>query len=216
MKKEILNKLIPLHCGITLISLIITIILLLILAGVALNFTIGENGIFKLAENASKNYMNAQNKELSNLENLYSQIKIATNDDAKITISVEDLKTLIKEESKKNNVDYSKEGNIVTETKTVSVSKQSWVHNIQGPTLDAGTWIIFAETTHNGNKWTQVGIKASYMPDAFTSTSYSGCISTSGYYSGDSTNLSGSIYNGDDTARTFIFKFKAIKISDTF
>lgn len=84
--------------GITLISLIITIIILLILAGVTLNLTIGENEIFKLAGNASKNYMNAQDKELADLENLYSSMLIATNDNSQITINVEDLKNIIKKE----------------------------------------------------------------------------------------------------------------------
>lgn len=88
--------------GITLISLIITIILLLILAGVALNFAIGENGIFKLATDASNNYMNEQQKELQNLEKLYSQIKVATNDGSQITISIEDLNKIIDNKVKQN------------------------------------------------------------------------------------------------------------------
>ncbi len=44
--------------GITLIALVITIIILLILAGVALNLTIGENGIFRLAKYATEQYKN--------------------------------------------------------------------------------------------------------------------------------------------------------------
>ena len=36
--------------GITLVALIITIILMLILAGVVLSLTIGENGVFKMAK----------------------------------------------------------------------------------------------------------------------------------------------------------------------
>ena len=35
--------------GITLVALVVTIIVLLILAGVAINFTIGEDGIFRKA-----------------------------------------------------------------------------------------------------------------------------------------------------------------------
>ena len=56
--------------GITLIALIITIIILLILAGVTINLTIGENGIFKAAKNAGKNYMEAQDRELAEIANL--------------------------------------------------------------------------------------------------------------------------------------------------
>ena len=54
---ELLNR------GITLIALIITIIVMLILAGVVLNLTIGERGIFKTAQGAGKNYTNASKKE---------------------------------------------------------------------------------------------------------------------------------------------------------
>ncbi len=53
--------------GITLIALIITIIILLILAGVTINLTLGENGIFRTAEMAGKNYMEAQERELAGL-----------------------------------------------------------------------------------------------------------------------------------------------------
>ena len=53
--------------GITLIALIITIIVLLILAGVTINLTIGENGIFKTAQDAGKNYTQAQKDELVGL-----------------------------------------------------------------------------------------------------------------------------------------------------
>ena len=53
--------------GITLIALIITIIVLLILAGVTINLTLGENGIFKTAEMAGKNYTQAQEQELAGL-----------------------------------------------------------------------------------------------------------------------------------------------------
>lgn len=46
----------PAQRGITLIALIITIILMLILAGVMLNLTIGENGLFETAKYAVKKY----------------------------------------------------------------------------------------------------------------------------------------------------------------
>lgn len=42
--------------AITLIALVITIIILLILAGVTINILIGENGLFNTAKNATINY----------------------------------------------------------------------------------------------------------------------------------------------------------------
>ena len=53
--------------GITLIALVITIIVLLILAGVTINLTLGENGIFRTAEQAGRNYTQAQEQEIAGL-----------------------------------------------------------------------------------------------------------------------------------------------------
>lgn len=49
--------------AITLIALIITIILLLILAGVVISLTIGDNGIIKIAKEANIKQIQAEMKE---------------------------------------------------------------------------------------------------------------------------------------------------------
>ena len=49
--------------GITLIALVITIIVLLILAGVTINLTLGERGIFKVAQESAKATEEAEMKE---------------------------------------------------------------------------------------------------------------------------------------------------------
>ena len=54
MKKEISKKIIKQAKGITLISLVITIIILLILAGVTLSLTLGDNGIITQAQKAKE------------------------------------------------------------------------------------------------------------------------------------------------------------------
>lgn len=58
MEEQKMNK-----KGITLISLVITIIIMLILAGIVITLTIGENGIINKAQIASQHYLNAQNYE---------------------------------------------------------------------------------------------------------------------------------------------------------
>ncbi len=60
--------------GITLISLVITIILLIILAGVAINLSIGENGLFNKAKYAKEKYLNAQVDEEKQLNELYEEL----------------------------------------------------------------------------------------------------------------------------------------------
>ena len=49
--------------GITLVALVVTIIVLLILAGVAISLTIGEDGIFTRAQNATKKWDEAEAQE---------------------------------------------------------------------------------------------------------------------------------------------------------
>ena len=49
--------------GITLIALVITIVVLIILAGVAITLSLGDNGIFKKASKAKEDTLVAQNEE---------------------------------------------------------------------------------------------------------------------------------------------------------
>lgn len=60
--------------AITLIALIITIIIMLILASVVISLTIGNNGIFTLAKKAVKNYTNAQDMEIDELNKFNNAI----------------------------------------------------------------------------------------------------------------------------------------------
>lgn len=60
--------------GITLVALVITIIVLLILAGVTITLTLGEKGIFKTAEKAGENYTQAQREELEGLNSFQNTV----------------------------------------------------------------------------------------------------------------------------------------------
>lgn len=60
--------------GITLIALVVTIIVLLILAGVAISMTVGNNGLFKRAQNAKEKYEDSQLAELEGLNELEKQL----------------------------------------------------------------------------------------------------------------------------------------------
>lgn len=56
--------------GITLIALVITIVVLVILAGVAINLSLSNNGIFNRAKQAREDYKHATNEEQSGLANV--------------------------------------------------------------------------------------------------------------------------------------------------
>ena len=49
--------------AITLVALVMSMVILIILAGVAINITLGNNGIFNRAKTAKEQYQNAQNEE---------------------------------------------------------------------------------------------------------------------------------------------------------
>ncbi len=112
MKKILSNKNFFNERGITLMTLAVMIIVLLILAGVTLSLTIGENGIITVAKKASQNYMEAQDYEEGAIKNLTSELAYILNgegssndEDTGITEDsiadlLEQLKTEIKSEVK--------------------------------------------------------------------------------------------------------------------
>ena len=69
MKEEAKQK------GITLIALVITIIILIILAGVSINTLVGENGIITQAKRAKEETSQSQEKELRELASLEQQME---------------------------------------------------------------------------------------------------------------------------------------------
>ena len=59
--------------GITLVALVVTIIILLILAGVTLSLALGEGGIFDKAKNAADRYSDASKNEAGQLSTFENQ-----------------------------------------------------------------------------------------------------------------------------------------------
>ena len=66
--------------GITLVALVITIIVLLILAGITINLTIGQNGIITRAQEAGKNYTESQNAEMEGLNQFDQDLAMMLSD----------------------------------------------------------------------------------------------------------------------------------------
>ena len=107
--------------AITLIALVITIILLVILAGIAINLSLKENGLFNKAKYAKEKYLNAQSDEEKGLNELYEYL--ATGD---LPENTKDTKagTLVKipDEWKTNTPNYVStiNGDIVKKTEVAS------------------------------------------------------------------------------------------------
>lgn len=100
----------PAQNGITLISLIITIILMLILAGVIINLTIGENGLFKMSKKAGEDYKIASIKERVEQEIISLQTGTIVNDEK---LTVEQALIGIQEKEAFNEIDLLEEIGII-------------------------------------------------------------------------------------------------------
>ncbi len=64
--------------GITLVALVVTIIIMLILAGVALSMAIGENGLFTMSKKAADTYKESQTNEEQEMKSAEKELKKLT------------------------------------------------------------------------------------------------------------------------------------------
>ncbi len=109
--------------GITLIALVITIIVLLILAGVTINLTLKEGGIFSRAQIAAKNYAEAQEKELVALEQFDTEVNDRINN---VTLRIEDKDGLTNFAKEVNEGTKTYEGETIVLEKDIDLSSGNW------------------------------------------------------------------------------------------
>ncbi len=102
-----LSKCAERYSGITLISLVITIIILIILAGVSISLILGENGLFTKAQKAAKDMDIASLKEQIGTELLSMQIE---NEENNFVIEKSEVEKVL---SKYGQVIKSEDGNII-------------------------------------------------------------------------------------------------------
>lgn len=111
--------------AITIVTLVITIIIMLILVGVVLHFSIGENGLIKIAKEATKKYQNAQVDEeiaLANYENKISGYTLEENETNK-----DDSKSLNEEDL--NSMFYpNKYINLSLTNRKVTIPRNGWLY----------------------------------------------------------------------------------------
>ena len=81
--------------GITLIALVVTIIVLIILAGVSINMLVGDNGIITQAQKVKEETEIAKNEELTSLNTLDNELNSILNNvtESEKEVGISDLKT---------------------------------------------------------------------------------------------------------------------------
>lgn len=71
--------------GVTLVALVVTIVVLIILAGISINMVLGNNGIITIAKKAKENVELAKTEEETNLNELYKQLEKDEEDSSETT-----------------------------------------------------------------------------------------------------------------------------------
>ena len=74
-QKQVLKSLTKCEKGITLIALVVTIVVLLILAGITITFVLGEGGILDMAKEAAKRTNEAKEQELKDFADFQNQVE---------------------------------------------------------------------------------------------------------------------------------------------
>ena len=67
------------NTGITLVALVVTIVVLLILAGVSINLVVGQNGLINRAKEAAQKTKNATESEMQGMDDLATQLAALSN-----------------------------------------------------------------------------------------------------------------------------------------
>ena len=118
------------NIGITLISLVVTIIILLILAGVSIATLTGNNGILKQAKDAKNKTEDVDIKERIEMSMQSCLIRSYTDDNNKL-ISSEELKDQLNDDGL-NNIDVTGNSNLVVTTS----NKKSYIVKQNGEVLE--------------------------------------------------------------------------------
>ena len=125
--------------GITLIALVVTIVVLLILAGISLNLVLGQNGVIGKAKDAKNLTEKGQAQDEVNLAINYLQIEDATS-----TLTQEDKRKILEDELRKISADSSVSisglGYKITHKKYDFFVDEDLKISSSGKTFDAVEW----------------------------------------------------------------------------
>ncbi len=129
--------------GISIIALVITIVVLIILAGVAINMTIRQNGVLTKAKLSQQKYQNSQKEEESILENMTDEINKGTSNS---NISEERIRQMIREEINNRSISVYPTGTpVVLDSTSGELSKEK---NITAP---GDGWIVIGIRANGAN-----------------------------------------------------------------
>ena len=140
--------------GITLIALVVTVIVLLILAGVAINLTVGDNGLFRRAQNAADTYQEANEREA--IELALAGMQIGSMQETGMTKT--ELENSLKEQfGDEVSVECNEDGSFL-----ITIGKNQYYVGEEGETIDSSNMLkistaeelkAFRDDVNSGNTY---------------------------------------------------------------
>jgi type II secretory pathway pseudopilin PulG len=149
------------QAGITLVALVVTIVILLILAGVSLNLILGNQGLVKKAKDAKANYTGASREEQGTLDLADANIDDMLGNIGKATVGIATTsKSTIDGQAYSSSNPVIPKGYIAIDTATAKWADKA-VNN----------GLVIADATTNGNEWVWVPVTdASTLYQTITAT----------------------------------------------
>ena len=175
-RKVKMRKCLKTKSGITLIALVVTIVVLLILAGVSISLLLDENGIIKKSKDARREYGQAKANEQEDLSNLSDMIEEAT---GKVTLA----KVPVGTKASKNGTINGEEGNSNNPTIPknyipIDTATSTWGDGSTAPSQDSVNHGLVIKDEKN-NEWVWVPVPdVTVMCDTSNTTEYTLCGTT--------------------------------------
>ena len=204
--------------GITLVALVVTIIVLLILAGVAISLSIGEDGIFKRAKEGAETYQNASENEKVELDKVSNYINNYLKENNKEDEEEEEEIVLDVEEAiksgtiyKENTVIYDKYSNPVKVPKGFKLAQDSGTDVTKGIVIEDAN---AGDEISKGNQyvWVPLG-NIKYNENGDVKTINLGRYSFDATYNEETGQIEGT---GEDTIQQLADDYENIVTIDTY
>ena len=163
--------------GITLIALVVTIVVLLILAGVSISLILDNNGIIKRSKDARREYGQAKENEQADLNKVSEWIEKQANGNGETT---KPIKVAVNEKATSNGTINGEEGNSNNPTipegyTPIDTATSEWGDGSTAPTQDSVDHGLVIRDDSN-NEWVWIPVPdVTVMCDTSNQTEYTLC-----------------------------------------
>ncbi len=167
-----MNKMFKNKSGITLIALVVTIVVLLILAGVSISLVLDNNGIIQRSKDARREYGQAKDNEQAQLEEMATWIDNQTGENGGTT---KPIKVGVNEKATSNGTINGEEGNSNNPTipegyTPINTTTSNWGDGSSGPTQDSVDHGLVIKDDSN-NEWVWVPVDSATLATMYETSS---------------------------------------------